>query len=131
MSEEHINFRAFTNGVVYTFDNGYCVSVRWGPNNYAHTVAHQGPDKKKYFEHGSYLPTAAALSAEVAVWDSNHPQDFICLDEYEYLGDTVLPHCSIGMVLNIMNIVNSWPSVREKSQEAMDRLAKLDEELGL
>lgn len=106
MNQDPINFKLFANsGVVFTFDNGYCVSIRWGANNYADRIS---------------CPNSAAsdcaLTAEVAVFDSTISGMlglfvFVQIDGYDYNGDEVLPRRTINEVLDILNKVAALPAV--------------------
>jgi hypothetical protein len=108
-SQDPINFKLFcsvvNSGVVFTFDNGYSVSIRWGANNYADRIACVNS-----------VATECAMTAEVAVFDSTTTGMlglfvFVQVDGYDYHGDEVLPRRTINEVLDILNKVAAMPAV--------------------
>jgi hypothetical protein len=105
-SQDPINFKLFANsGVVFTFDNGYSVSIRWGANNYADRITC-----------ANSAASECAMTAEVAVFDSTVSGMlglfvFIHVDGYDYHGDDVLGRLNINQVLDILNKVAAMPAV--------------------
>jgi hypothetical protein len=105
-SQDPINFKLFSNGVVFTFDNGYAVSIRWGENNYADRI-----------NCVNSTASECAMTAEVAVFDSTVSGMlglfvFVQVDGYDYHGDDVLGRLNINQVLDILNKVAAMPAVR-------------------
>lgn len=108
MKRDPANFKLYTDGVIFNFDNGYCVSIRWGKFNYAD---HIGND-------AHFGGVASAMSAEVAVYDNTRDGGGVPyhhVDGYDYNNDDVLGHLSINQVLDIMNKVQALPSVLIKN----------------
>jgi hypothetical protein len=62
-------------GFAMTFDNGWTISVQWGPGNYCHTRHNDTDNPFDGLSHQYISPTA-----EIAVWDKD--------DNWARLGDT-------------------------------------------
>jgi len=79
-------------GFHITFENGYTVSVQFGPGNYCDNYdARIGIDEKKCGAEGS-------TTAECAVWGRD--EDLI---DYQETGDTVSPRMTTAEVLQLLN----------------------------
>lgn len=95
-------FNHCPNGFHMTFENGYTISVQWGPGNYCdNRSAHYGEAK------------SVSKTAEVAVWNS--------ADEWVKLGDNddVLGWVTTDRVLEIMNAVRNLQSPDIKTLEGI------------
>ncbi len=85
-------------GFHVTFENGWTVSVQFGPGNYCENYdRHIGGDEKESGERGSG-------TAETAVW----PLDGNLVDRGD--GDTVQGHQSPAQVLELLTWASSQPA---------------------
>lgn len=78
-------------GFHITFENGYTVSVQWGPGNYADNYYQSSDEAREAGEKGSE-------TAECAVWHKDGD-----LLEYEDWGGTVSNHSTPAEVLKLLN----------------------------
>jgi hypothetical protein len=85
-------------GVNIKFDNGYAISIQWGPFNYCENyVSSTGATEVEAGERGS-------VTAEIAIFD---PDGEFYQPEGEDWGDDVHGYCNVAYVLKIMNHVAS------------------------
>jgi hypothetical protein len=100
MNQDPVNFKLFNDGVVFTFDNGYSVSIRWGVHNYA--------DRVNTSPSSPFSALVSAFTAEVAVIG---PQqigcDFYHVEGFDYNGDDVLPNVTAEQVVKILSIISA------------------------
>lgn len=81
-------------GIHITFDNGYTLSIQWGPGNYGSNYDLEfGPRP---------IPDYKADTVEVAVWDRNGTWD-------KYDGDTVRGYVPANEVLDLINTIRARP----------------------
>lgn len=88
-------------GFQLTFENGYTISVQWGPMNYC--------EKRDYSPHAYDMPMKALVwqskDAEVAAWrDKSAP--WLKLGQ----GDDVIGHLTTNQVLTLMVKIAALPS---------------------
>ena len=87
-------------GFQITFENGYSVSVQFGPGNYCE-------NKDLPYNHGEEVPMSN--TAETALIS---PDGFV-----EYRGDDVQGHMSSKDVLELLNYAEGLPTYGEKVKE--------------
>lgn len=111
MSHSHSksHFKSTDCGFHMTFDNGYTVSVQWGPHNYCEN---RGLDKEGgYRERLLHAGRLGCETCEVAVWD----RDGRWLDTPEWAGDLAWTHDQVvgdlrsSQVAGIIARVASFP----------------------
>ena len=90
-------------GFQITFDNGYTVSVQFGPGHYCENYDRDfmEPSAANYWKSGN---------AEVAVLDDNW--DFVTRNVIDD-GDDVLPSVTPNELAKIIATVSAWPAQKE------------------
>lgn len=86
----------YNRGVHFEFENGYAVSVQWGPVNYC----------SNYGKHP--IRCDSSVSAEIAVFDING--NFVKPERYGFpdMTDDVVGHVTPDKVVDVMAFVKSW-----------------------
>lgn len=94
-------FSDYLRGTHFEFENGYTVSVQWGPTNYCRNY---NPNLV-FISPDNYLTCS---DAEIAVFDPNG--NFIPPERYgfPYEVDDVVAHVTPDKVVDVMAFVKSW-----------------------
>ena len=99
-------------GFRITFENGFAISVQWGPENYCERRDHTDfdqPRKEKFWE---------SKSAEIAVFDTNNKMQENSSVGMILLGrDTVEGWVSADQVAKVIAIVQSSKTTEEIQQK--------------
>ena len=96
-----INFDAHMRGTQFKFENGYTVSVQWGPANYCRNYNPSAfPLKDTNYRRGR--------DAEIAVFNPN--DDFVSPELYGFPNevDDVVAYVTPDEVVDVMALVKSW-----------------------
>lgn len=93
-------------GVHVTFENGWSVSIQWGPGNYCdnYGASFYAPPPKDGW---------SSSTAEIAAWPERGPH---AGDMYDFGGDSVLGRVKPGEVLAWLNKFAAMPSVDKEPQ---------------
>lgn len=96
-----LNFDRHLRGTQFQFENGYMVSVQWGPTNYCQNYC----PFLAFDKNDSYY---SCPDAEIAVFDPSG--DFVPPERYgfPYEVDDVVAHVTPDKVVDVMALVKSW-----------------------
>jgi hypothetical protein len=94
-------FSSIHRGTQFQFENGYIVSVQWGPANYCQNY-------NPYIEHFNDTDYRASPDAEIAVLDSIG--NFVPPERYGFPDemDDVVAHVAPDRVVDVMAFVKAW-----------------------